>query len=68
MHRRLRAVAFSAFSPRAFETIERAPARVGATDPMPPITTAIFDIGHVLFQWDPRFLFEKLIDDPEELD
>ena len=35
---------------------------------MPPITTAIFDIGHVLFQWDPRFLFEKLIDDPEELD
>ncbi|MAC12660.1 MAG: hydrolase [Sphingorhabdus sp.] len=35
---------------------------------MPPITTVIFDIGHVLFQWDPRFLFEKLIDNPEELD
>ncbi len=31
-------------------------------------TTAIFDVGHVLFQWDPRFLFEKLIDDPEKLD
>lgn len=31
-------------------------------------TIAIFDVGHVLFQWDPRFLFEKLIDDPAELD
>ena len=35
---------------------------------MTGITTAIFDVGHVLFQWDPRFLFEKLIDDPQELD
>ena len=35
---------------------------------MQPVTTAIFDIGHVLFHWDPRFLFEKLIDDREELD
>ncbi|WP_420606881.1 HAD family hydrolase [Novosphingopyxis sp.] len=33
-----------------------------------PLTTAIFDVGHVLFEWDPRFLFAKLIDDPEELD
>lgn len=31
-------------------------------------TIAIFDVGHVLFQWDPRFLFEKLIDDSKELD
>ncbi len=29
---------------------------------------AIFDVGHVLFEWDPRYLFEKLIDEPEELD
>ena len=29
---------------------------------------AIFDVGHVLFEWDPRFLFEKLIADPDELD
>ena len=28
----------------------------------------VFDIGQVLFQWQLRFLFEKLIDDPEELD
>ena len=27
---------------------------------------AIFDVGHVLFEWDPRFLFEKLIADPDE--
>ncbi len=32
------------------------------------LTTVIFDVGHVLFEWDPRFLFEKLIDDPQELD
>lgn len=28
----------------------------------------IFDIGNVLVRWDPRFLYEKLIDDPAELD
>ncbi len=28
----------------------------------------VFDIGRVLIQWDLRFLFEKLIPDPEELD
>lgn len=28
----------------------------------------VFDVGRVLFQWQLRFLFEKLIDDPEELD
>jgi len=28
----------------------------------------IFDIGNVLVRWDPRFLYETLIDDPEELD
>ena len=28
----------------------------------------VFDIGRVLFQWQLRALFEKLIDDPEELD
>ena len=33
-----------------------------------PIDTAVFDLGNVLVGWDRRFLFEKLIDDPEELD
>lgn len=31
-------------------------------------TSVIFDIGKVLIHWDPRCLYEKLIDDPEELD
>ncbi|WP_109354433.1 HAD family phosphatase [Sphingorhabdus sp. EL138] len=32
------------------------------------IDTVIFDVGNVLYQWDLRCLFEKLIDDAEELD
>ncbi|MEM6826845.1 MAG: HAD family phosphatase [Pseudomonadota bacterium] len=28
----------------------------------------VFDVGRVLFEWQLRALFEKLIDDPEELD
>ena len=28
----------------------------------------IFDIGNVLYDWDPRYLYEKLIADPVELD
>lgn len=32
------------------------------------IDTVIFDVGQVLYRWDLRHLFEKLIDDPEELD
>jgi 2-haloacid dehalogenase len=35
---------------------------------MSKITTAVFDVGNVLFQWNLRLLFEKLIADPEELD
>ncbi len=31
-------------------------------------TSVIFDIGKVLIHWDPRGLYEKLIDNPEELD
>jgi len=31
-------------------------------------TSVIFDIGRVLIHWDPRHLYEKLIDDREELD
>lgn len=32
------------------------------------ITTAVFDIGNVLYRWDPRFLYERLIDDAAALD
>ncbi len=28
----------------------------------------VFDVGHVLFEWDPRYLYEKIIADPAELD
>ena len=32
------------------------------------VTTAVFDVGRVIVQWDMRLLFAKLIDDAEELD
>jgi 2-haloacid dehalogenase len=35
---------------------------------MPKITAVVFDVGRVLFEWDLRHLFAKLIDDPQELD
>ena len=35
---------------------------------MTQITTVIFDVGRVLFEWDLRHLFTKLIDDKGELD
>ena len=34
----------------------------------PRIRTVVFDLGNVLVRWDRRLLFEKLIDDPVELD
>jgi len=32
------------------------------------VRAAVFDVGNVLYRWDPRFLFEKLIPDPQERD
>ncbi len=32
------------------------------------VTAVVFDIGRVLFQWDLRHLFARLIDDPVELE
>jgi 2-haloacid dehalogenase len=32
------------------------------------IEAVVFDVGRVLFQWDLRHLFAKLIDDPDELE
>ena len=31
------------------------------------IKAVVFDVGNVLFQWDPRFLYERLIDDDQAL-
>lgn len=38
--------------------------------PMPdaPVTAVVFDVGRVLFQWDFRHLFRKMIDDADELE
>lgn len=35
---------------------------------MQQVDTIIFDVGNVLFQWDIRCLYSRLIDDPAELD
>ena len=35
---------------------------------MTRITTVVFDVGKVLFEWDLRYLFAKLIDDTDELE
>ncbi|GHF20008.1 haloacid dehalogenase [Kordiimonas sediminis] len=32
------------------------------------VDTVLFDIGNVFVRWDPRYLYEKLIEDKEELD
>jgi 2-haloacid dehalogenase len=37
------------------------------TAPLPRPGTVIFDIGRVLYDWDPRFLYERLIPDDEAL-
>lgn len=34
----------------------------------PECQIVVFDVGRVLFRWNLRYLFEKLIADPEELD
>jgi len=30
------------------------------------VTAVVFDVGNVLVDWDPRYLYEKLISDPDE--
>jgi 2-haloacid dehalogenase len=41
---------------------------MAGTSAISEIDTVIFDIGNVLYRWDLRNLFAKLIADPEELD
>ena len=33
-----------------------------------PPTTVVFDLGGVLIDWDPRYLFRQLFDDPDEME
>ncbi|MBS0284774.1 MAG: HAD family phosphatase, partial [Proteobacteria bacterium] len=35
---------------------------------MPNPRNVIFDVGHVLYDWDPRILYQRLIPDDEALD
>jgi 2-haloacid dehalogenase len=35
---------------------------------VPPPHAVVFDVGHVLVDWDIRYLYEKLIADPAQLD
>ncbi|HEV2568510.1 HAD family phosphatase [Sphingomonas sp.] len=35
---------------------------------MEEVRGVVFDVGNVLFTWDPRFLYERLIDDDRALD
>lgn len=35
---------------------------------MPRPRVVVWDVGHVLYDWDPRFLYQKLIPDPARLD
>ncbi|TPG41180.1 HAD family phosphatase [Sphingomonas koreensis] len=35
---------------------------------MTRVRAVVFDVGRVLFDWDPRFLYERLIDDDQALD
>lgn len=32
-----------------------------------PVKAVVFDVGNVLYHWDPRFLYERLIDDDQAL-
>ena len=40
----------------------------GQGDNVPVIRHLVFDVGRVLFDWDMRYLFRTLIDDPARLD
>jgi 2-haloacid dehalogenase len=36
--------------------------------PDPAPTTVVFDLGGVLIDWDPRYLYRELFDDPDEME
>ena len=36
--------------------------------PGPTPTTAVFDLGGVLIDWDPRYLYRQLLEDPDEME
>lgn len=40
----------------------------GSVSPVTPIDTVVFDIGYVLLDWDPRYLYRKIFVDPGEME
>jgi 2-haloacid dehalogenase len=40
----------------------------GDPPPVPPVTAVVFDLGGVLLDWNPRYLYRKLFDDDRELE
>lgn len=40
----------------------------GGRQPGPAVRAVVWDVGHVLYDWDIRHLYAKLIDDPDRLD
>jgi 2-haloacid dehalogenase len=52
--------------PRRRASVETPPADGPADDG--EITAVVFDIGGVLLDWQPRLLYDQLLDDPAELD
>jgi 2-haloacid dehalogenase len=41
---------------------------VSSNDIHPPISAVVFDIGGVLLDWDPRYLYRKLFDDEADME
>jgi 2-haloacid dehalogenase len=40
----------------------------GDPPPIPPVTAVVFDLGGVLLDWNPRYLYRKLFDDELEME
>jgi 2-haloacid dehalogenase len=53
---------------RALEECFPNGAEISSVDASAPVEAVVFDVGRVLFRWNFRCLFEKLIHDPDELD
>lgn len=56
---------------RSVRAVRRRSSRVWSAtvdEPDPGVDAVVFDIGGVLLDWNPRYLYERLIDDPDELE
>ncbi len=58
----------SASAGAAFSRAREHAAFSRAREQQAEVQAVVFDVGHVLYDWDPRFLYEKLIADADRLD